>query len=318
MSSQSAPPKIIGRHRSLRRPVRPLPALLLLALVPLLGTCAPRPPKTIRLPPVLNEASGLAIRDNAFYWHNDSGDGPLLYATGPDGGLFRSVYLPVAARDWEDLTTDPQGRFYLADTGNNRGQRTQQTIYRYDDRHKHTDSIVFVYPQQDGGGRHQPGNYDCEAVVYHRDTLHFFTKDQLWNAGRDLAYHFTVPAAPGRYVAELRDSLRLPGRVITAAALDSVRGELVLTAYTFRRSLGFLPNGAASLVTITDFPAGRFLRGRVRRCNLSWFWPTQFEAVDFYDDRWLYVASEATPVRRRAVAKRKKRRRYRHKRLPRR
>lgn len=280
--------------------------VFLLAL--LAGCAAARPPKTIRLPPVLAEASGLAIAGDVFHWHNDSGDGPYLYATDAAGNLLSVDTLAAAARDWEDVTTDPASRFYLADVGNNTGRRTQQAIYRYDPVTGQTDSILFRYPRQDGGGRDWPGNYDCEAVVYHAGQLHLFTKDQLFGRGNSLAYHFTVPAAPGSYVAALRDSLRLPGRVVTAAALDSVNRQLVLTAYTFQLTFGFLPNGAASLVTIRDYPDDRFLRGRVRRRNLSWGWPTQFEAVDFYDERWLYVASEATRLRNRAVAKRKRRR----------
>ena len=276
--------------------------------VGLTGCSATAPPRKILLPPVLNEASGLAVRPGGLLWHNDSGDGPNYYHTDTTGRLLSTYSIPAKASDWEDMTTDPSGRLYFADTGNNRGNRREQAIYGFHPADSSLITTVFTYPGQDGRGRDYPGNYDCEAVVYQGGLLHLFTKDQLFNRGDYWTYHYVVPARPGRFVAELRDSLRLPGRVITAAALDSAKNELVLTSYTFRRSLGFLPNGAASLVTITDFPEGRFLRGKTHRRNLSWFWPTQFEAVDFYDEEWLYVASEATLVRKHAVAKRKRRR----------
>ncbi|MEL7162398.1 MAG: hypothetical protein AAFN92_16690 [Bacteroidota bacterium] len=275
----------------------------------LLGTgCISSPPKTIRLPPILTEASGLAVRDSVFYWHNDSGDGPFLYATDRSGTLTAQDTLVAAAFDYEDLTTDGQGRFYLGDFGNNSGKRTRQTIYRYDPVSRETVAIHFTYPGQNGEGRDVSGNYDCEAMIYLREELHLFTKDQAFGRGANTTYHFRLPATPGTYVAELVDSLRIPRRIVTAAAFDTTRNELVMTAYSFKRWAGFWPASAASLITITDFPEGRFLRGKVRRRNLAWGIPTQFEAVAFFDDRWLYVASEGNKVRKHAVAKRKRRR----------
>ena len=266
------------------------------------------PPKTIRLPPALTEASGLSIQGNDFTWHNDSGDGPYVYTTDATGIITRTDTLSATARDYEDIAKDNSGNLYLGDFGNNTGRRAEQRIFRYHPGKDGTDSILFTYPGQDGGGRNRAGNYDCEAMVWYNDTLHLFTKDQVFGRGNFMTYHFRLPAAPGRYVAELVDSLRLPRRVVTAAALDPERGELVLTAYNFKFLGGFLPSAAASLITITDFPEGRFLRGKLRRRNLSWAWPTQFEAVDFYNERWLYVGSEGTRVRRWAVGKRVRRR----------
>lgn len=284
-----------------------------LSLVPammvgvLLSSCALRPPKTIRLPAELSEASGLSIHEGVFTWHNDSGDGPYLYRTDIAGNITGRDTLSAGARDYEDLTRDPAGRFYVGDFGNNTGRNTRQIIYRYNPKTGVTDSITYRYPGQKGEGRKQPGNYDCEAVVFQSGVLHLFTKDQVFGRGQFYAYHFRVPAIPGEYTAELVDSLYLPRRVITAAAVDSVRGELVLTAYNFNFLVGKLPTGSASLITLSDYPEGRFFQGEAKRRNLSWAWPTQFEAVGFYDERWLYVASEATRLRKRAVAKRKRR-----------
>ncbi len=286
--------------------------MLLYRLLPfllLMTACgSSHPPKRIRLPPALTEASGLAISGDRFHWHNDSGDGPYLYTTDATGQLLDTTTLAAPAIDYEDLTKDPAGNYYVGDFGNNRGLRKNAVIYRYQPSSGRTDSIVFRYPGQNGAGRDVAGNYDCEALAYQGGYLHLFTKDQLMGRGNFMTYHFRVPAQPGTYVAELRDSLRLPRRVVTAAAIDSVRGELVLTAYNFRMLAGFLPSSGASLITLRDYPAGQFLQGRVRRRNLSWLVPTQFEAVDFYDAQWLYVASEGTRLRKHALARRKRRR----------
>jgi hypothetical protein len=281
---------------------------ILLMLIGYLTACTTAaPPKTIRLPPALTEASGLSIRATDFTWHNDSGDGPKVYTTNQSGTIIGEQTLAAGAVDYEDITRDTSGNLYLGDFGNNTGKRTSMQIYRYQPATGITDTINFTYPGQDGQGRDFFGNYDCEAMVHHDGQLHLFTKDQLFGKGRYYTYHYRLPALPGTYVAALVDSLYLPRRVVTAAALDAERGELVLTAYNFKFLAGFWPSGAASLITIKDYPEGLFLRGKVKRRNLSWFIPTQFEAVDFYDERWLYVGSEGTKVRKHAVGKRKRR-----------
>lgn len=283
----------------------------LLYLLPLFVLCtchSGAPPKTIRLPAAISEASGLSIQGDAFTWHNDSGDEAVLYTTDQTGRILMQDTLQAPASDNEDMTQDESGNIYLGDFGNNRGQRKQMQVYRYAPAKGQTDTINFTYPGQDGRGRNFPGNPDCEAMIFHQGQLHLFTKDQLLGKGRFYTYHYRIPAEPGNHIAELVDSLYLPNRVVTAAALDPVKQELVLTAYNFKYFLGFWPSGAASLITLKDYPECRFLQGKVKRRNLAWFWPTQFEAIAIYNDRWLYVGSEATKLRKHAVGKRKRRR----------
>ena len=266
-----------------------------------------RPPRKFRLPDQLREASGLVITGDRMHWHNDSGDGPYLYTTDLYGNLLATDTLAAAAVDYEDLTRDRAGRLYVGDFGNNRGLRDRQVIYRYDTAARRTDSIVYTYPGQDGAGIDRPGNYNCEAMVAADGYLHLFTKDVLGRERPFYIHHFRLPARPGTYVAEPVDSLYLPRRVITGAALDAERGTLYLVAYNFRVLLGFLPVGGASLLELTDYPEGRFLRGKLRRRNLAWAIPTQQEAVAVYDDRYLYVAAEATAIRRHATVRRVRR-----------
>ena len=283
---------------------------LLCTCVPalLLACGAARPPKKFALPARLSEASGLVIQGNRMVWHNDSGDGPYLYTTDLQGRLLRTDTLEARASDYEDLTADTTGRLYVGDFGNNRGLRQEETIYRYDPATATTDSIVYAYPRQDGGGIDRPGNYNCEAMVASGDELHLFTKAALSGRRDYYVYHFRLPARPGTYVAELVDSLYLPRRVVTGAALDEEKRELYLVAYNFRRVLGFLPTSSASLIQLSDYPEDRFLRGALRRRNLSWAIPTQHEAVAIYNRDYLYVGAEATPIRKRAIARRIKRR----------
>ncbi len=87
----------------------------------------------------VNESSGVvASRRNAgvFWTHNDSGDGPNLYAFDRQGRK-RGVWRVEGAQaiDWEDIAAGPgpeQGRAYLyvGDTGDNDRAREQVTVYR--------------------------------------------------------------------------------------------------------------------------------------------------------------------------------------------
>lgn len=281
------------------------PALFVLLL---LGCGSVDAPRKFRLPDRVNEASGLVIDGERMIWHNDSGDGPYLYTTDRRGELLQIDTLNARASDYEDLAMDEEGLLYVGDFGNNRGLRRQQTVYRYDRTSGRTDSIVYTYPGEDGGGRRVRGNYDCEAMIVTDGRLHLFTKDLLARPRDFFVYHFRLPTVPGTYEAELVDSLYLPRRVVTGAALDPETRELFLVAYNFRMLLGLLPSSSASLITLSDYLEGRFLQGKLRRRNISWAIPTQHEAVAVYDANYLYLGAEATKLRRYAIARRLRRR----------
>lgn len=115
------------------------------------GAEAPTPPVEQRAPyapPVspgqfdddaIKESSGVvASRANAgLYWtHNDSGDGPFLYAFDREGRK-RGVWRVAGAQadDWEDIAAGPgpeRGRAYLyiGDIGDNEMARGHITVYR--------------------------------------------------------------------------------------------------------------------------------------------------------------------------------------------
>jgi len=267
------------------------------------------PPRRIDLPPILHEASGLIYQaPDSLWWHNDSGDGPVLYRTDLTGQVLEQRPLAGArAADWEDLTVDPRGRLYIGDFGNNSGRSKAFYIYRYDPQTGALDSLRFRYPGQDGSGRGRGGNYNTEAFFFHHDSLHLFTKG--WLPAKDYrTYHYAVPAVPGDYVAELRDSLTLRRRVVTAAAIDPQTETVVFTTYLFGFWAGFLPLSGATVYTLDDYPRGHYLRGQLRRKRIACIRPTQYEAADFVDRQFLYVATERTPVKR-AQAKRIRRKR---------
>lgn len=245
-------------------------------------------PCKFRLPHELREVSGLAIGGvDSLWWHNDSGNTANLFLTDAKGQLKSTVNLPkVINRDWEDLTKDTLGHLYIGDFGDNRRSRSELQIYRYHPISEALDSIQFAYPAN--------GRYDVEAFFWHQDSLHLFTKSKIKRA-RLTTYHFVIPAqAGGLYTAELRDSLQLKKRAVTAAAIHPETGQVVLLAYYYTKRFGFLPYSAANVYYFTDYPKGHFLRGRMKARRISLLVATQYESIDFLSSDRILVASEQT------------------------
>lgn len=244
-------------------------------------------PEKIRLPEELNEVSGLYIQSaDSLWWHNDSGGKAALYLSDRDGELRSVAQIPTAQNtDWEDLTYDTNGHIYIGDFGNNRRQRTDLRIYRYNPDTEQTETIYFDYPQS--------AQYDVEAFVWFQDALHLFTKSRISRA--DLtSYHFVVPAVAGNHQAVLLDSLVLRKRAVTAAAVDHESGRMVLLAYYYTKRLGFIPYSAANIYCFEPSAEGRWLQQPMRSRRISFLIATQYESVDFLNPNQVLVASEQT------------------------
>jgi len=88
----------------------------------------------------ITESSGIAVskcQENVLWTHNDSGDGPFVFAmdaTGRDLGTWKVT--GAENIDWEDIATfrDAGGKcfVYVSDTGNSRRDpRTELKVYRF-------------------------------------------------------------------------------------------------------------------------------------------------------------------------------------------
>jgi hypothetical protein len=86
----------------------------------------------------ITEASGLAVskcQANVLWTHNDSGDGPFIYAVGPAGQNLGTWKVANAQNiDWEDIAerkeADGTCRLYIGDIGDNGRKREVHTVYR--------------------------------------------------------------------------------------------------------------------------------------------------------------------------------------------
>ncbi|MEL6135652.1 MAG: hypothetical protein AAFR59_20015, partial [Bacteroidota bacterium] len=220
-----------------------------------------------------------------------------LYRTDTSRTLRERIEIPHAFnKDWEDLTYDDQGRIYIGDFGNNYHARKNLRIYRWDPHTDQTDSILFNYEDQcHFPPAYRRRNFNMEAFFWHNDSLHLFSKpDQRY---KPLATkHYVLPAQPGTYTAILRDTLDTPHRVVTGAAISPDGKTVALVAYKFTLDMGFIPTSRTTVYLLQDFPKGHFLKGHMTKIPLrsTGKGPTQFEAIDFYNDETLYLGSERT------------------------
>lgn len=251
--------------------------------------------RKLKLSPALVEVSGLATLPNGSLWAlNDSGNPPELFNISPETGKTLAVHkVPTTNRDWEDLCADAAGNLWIGDVGNNRNARKNLRFYRFNVSNGQLDSVLFQFPDQTAFPPTAAAdmNFDVEAFVWQKDTLHFFTKSRF--NGRHYTKHYTVPAIPGNYTATLRDSLHIPNLVITGAALSKDAQTLALIGYHIKKRKAFVPRSRASVCLLTGFQGSNFLKGNLKRKRLPKILVArQFESITAWkDDQWR-VANE--------------------------
>jgi len=249
------------------------------------------------LPPDLKEVSGLYLEsESSFWWLNDSGWDPILFNTNGRGKLVDSICLPqIKNVDWEDLASDDQGNIYIGDFGNNLNKRKDLRIYIYNKESATLDSILFTYPDQKlFPPPLKRRNFDMEGFFWYKEKLHLFSKNR-YGIGNFYTKHYTLSAQAGEQVAILKDSLYMRKRIVTGAAISPDGKSVALLTYNFKKFFGFLPNFASSIYIFRDFEGDNFLRGkRSRRRTPSFIIATQWESIDFFNNKTLYVAAEQT------------------------
>lgn len=251
--------------------------------------------------PRLTESSGVAVsrvHRGTLWTHNDSGDGPYLYATdlrGTDDGAIRVS--GARAVDWEDIALGPcpaaglpEACVYIGDTGDNLGRRREVTVY--------------AVPEPDPPGspadtqrvtaaalalklRYPDGSHDVEALyVSPRDTAVYLVSKgregpiRLYRAARG-AWRAAQPVT-----AELVQTLPIVpkarvGRRVTSAA---VRTDGTLVAVRTYSEIYFFTAGSGGRLTLKGRPCQIAGLDRVG------------EGIDFEDDSTLVLTSESSPL----------------------
>lgn len=281
--------------------------ILVLFLLPVFAHAQPKPALKTVLPHVLKEVSGLWIEDSDNYWLiNDSGNLPFLYRAGADGVLKDSILLPVQNRDWEEITGDHHGHIYIGDFGNNRNARKDLRIYIYQPANGKLDSIQFAFPDQADfpPAKREDWSFDCEAMVAWHDSLHIFTKDAFAGPGR--CKHYILPTKPGRYTANLKESILLKKSSVTGAVLDEKGERLALVSYHFNKFLGTYIFGRSNIHIFTDYTGGLYFNGRTHTIKSPYcLIARQFESIAFFNDRWLITAAEGVYFQKQQIRRKK-------------
>jgi hypothetical protein len=142
----------------------------------------------------INESSGIVAsrRNPGLFWtHNDSGDGPFVYAfdrAGRRRGTWRVE--GARARDWEDIAAGPgpeasRAYLYAGDIGDNDEEREFVVVYRFPepevtdaDKASTRDSPRATAAAEAIRIKYPDGAHNCEALLVHPTTgdLYVVTK----------------------------------------------------------------------------------------------------------------------------------------------
>ena len=226
---------------------------------------------------VVPESSGLAPATTAqsYYSFGDDGNSPTLYEISGTGKLMRTVEINAPNTDWESLSRDPQGNYYIGNCGNNESMRRDLAIYRVRlDNPQQVGKINFTYPdQREFPPKKKQRNFDVEASLWHDGQVWLFTKDR---GQQRTSKVYTVPDQPGTYTAKLMTSLAIPGEV-TDAALRADGHRLVLL-------------GRGELFILDGNSWAEILKATPRAISLNG--AGQTEGAVFKDDNTLLISTE--------------------------
>ncbi|WP_250288052.1 WD40 repeat domain-containing protein [Streptomyces atroolivaceus] len=186
----------------------------------------------------ITESSGLAasrIHPGVYWTHNDSEDGPYVYAVDSRTGrtvatiTMKGVGEP---RDVEAISTGPDGNLYVGDIGDNLGGSWDHVwIYRFPEPKRLADATVratqFDVTYADGAR-------DAEAMMVHPTTGRVFIASKNEDGGG-------LYEGPRKLTAGGANVFRRVGEVpwVTDGAFSPDGGELVLRSYFSARRYAF-------------------------------------------------------------------------------
>ncbi|GAA4354252.1 hypothetical protein GCM10023185_15830 [Hymenobacter saemangeumensis] len=222
------------------------------------------------------ESSGLAPGEQAgtYYSFGDNGNSPILYRINETGKVLDEISIGAKNDDWESLTRDNKGYYYIGDCGNNQSDRRNLRFFRVKPASpQQVDKISFSYPDQtEFPPKKKQRHFDCEASVWHDGQLWLFTKDQQEQS----SYVYTVPDQPGTHTAKRISTINIPSQV-TDAALSPNGQRLILL-------------GRGELFILDGSSWNDILKASPRRVNLAG--TGQTEGVAFKDEKTLLISTE--------------------------
>jgi hypothetical protein len=239
------------------------------------------------LPPEIHQTSGLIIVNDLLVTHNDGEEGPSLFELDPDdGSILREIAVTNATNiDWEDISRDQQF-IYVADFGNNTGDRTDLRIYIVslvdfnlgNNSVTVVDTIEFTYEDHVDFNPVNSHNFDAEALIAFGDSLYIFTKHRLDTESNI----YSLPKTPGIYTAKKVGNIDSQGQ-ISGGTYNTLSNEILLTGYN---------SGSPFLVQISNFTGTDFVGGQIDRHELTITGSHQIEAIEAIDEQDYFITSE--------------------------
>ena len=199
-----------------------------------LGSIAQISLNTIKLPPQLDETSGLEYIGDNLLTHNDSGDKARLYVFTKEGDLIKNIrFYNLKNKDWEDLAAD-QDHYYIADIGNNYATRENLRIYILDKNLIPMGTIRIRYKDQKTFSKETLNKFDAEALTVVGDNLVLFSKNRKTLQSEI----YTIPKVEGDYDLTPSGIINTEA-LITSADYSKEEDLMVLTGYDFKENQYF-------------------------------------------------------------------------------
>ena len=187
----------------------------------------------------ITESSGLVASRStpgAYWTHNDSGDGPFIYALNA-GGASRGVFRVTGAQahDWEDISIGPgpdrgKSYLYIGDIGDNSAARSEIVVYRVAEPalSAETAKLTKARPGKTDAAdairlRYPDGKFDAETLIVHpvSGNIYIVTKVPLVDP---VVYEAAAPFSPGKVITMRRiGEVRVPslfGGVLTGGSIS--------------------------------------------------------------------------------------------------
>jgi len=241
--------------------------------------------ETIVLPKIINETSGLEILNNQFITHNDSGGEPSLYFFSQNGEIINSITLEeesfweIYNNDWEDITAD-EDYIYIADTGNNFGNRDNLNIIKVKTTDFSIDSKIDIsYKDQQTFLPRPKHKYDAEALFLIEDKIAVLSKDRS-NLFTDL--YLIDKESNSKQALESKITYNV-NSLITGGDYNKDMSLLALVSYNSR--------GNQFLILFENFNLENLAEKKFRKFKIP-LERAQIEAIKIIDNNTFWITSE--------------------------
>ncbi len=241
----------------------------------------------------VNESSGLVWANAQLWTHNDSGGQPEIYRIDTaTGQVLQTVVVDNFPQvDWEDIAVD-ENYIYIAETGNNDGNRTNLKILKIaktdigntDTVHVLAEAINFNYADQNDFTPSTQSNFDCEAITVVEDSILLFSK----NWGNKKTKLYKLPKEPGVYSITPQSEFNV-ACLVTGATYNATAEEITLIGYTT------IAPPTSVLWILNDYTNGQVFNGNKRKITLTQPGLWQTEGISYIDAENYFISSETIP-----------------------